>query len=347
MKTNRTRSLRPIGLAAVSAFAIGLGTAGAAAVAPAALAATPAVPNAAVVNNTLTITGTRQADDISVVVSPTDPSSVVVQFGADPSLDQTFAVSSFATIDANLGAGDDHFTEDLNLLAPAVVDAGSGNDTINTSKGNDVVFGESGNDTINTSDGNDVIFGGAGNDTVNPGKGADSVSLDAGRDSVVWNPGDGSDNIDGGAGRDTMVFNGSDANEVMHLSANGSHAVLTRDVGTITMDTVGVEVVDVAARGGADTVTVDDLSGTSLRTANIDLSSSLGTGDGATDTVIVNALAANDHPRIVQSARGVTVAGLQPVTNISGGETTDVLQVNTSASAAAAASQPMSSTSQL
>jgi Ca2+-binding RTX toxin-like protein len=154
----------------------------------------------------------------------------------------------------------------------------------------------------------------------------------------VWNPGDGSDNIDGGTGRDTLVFNGSAGAELMHLFANGNHAVFTRDVGAITMDTVDVERLDLAALGGADTITVDDLAGTSLNRANIDLSSA-GTGDGATDTVIVNALAATDHPRIHQDASDVTVTGLQPVTQITGGETTDVLQVNTSAGPGPA--QPM------
>ena len=123
-----------------------------------------------------------------------------MDFGGDPSLDQTFPSTAFDTIDANLGAGDDQFTEDLGLLVPAIVDGGTGDDTINTSRANDIVSGDAGNDTINTSDGDDVIFGGSGADSVNPGRGADSVSLDAGQDSVVWNPGDGSDNIDGGDG---------------------------------------------------------------------------------------------------------------------------------------------------
>ncbi len=330
MHTNGTTRLRPLAVAAATAFAVGLGTVGVAAAAPAASAATPTSPTAAIVNNTLTITGTKQADVIDVFLSPTDPTSAVVRFGSDASLDQTFAVSAFDTIAANLGAGNDQFTEDLSLVDPAIVDGGTGDDVINTSRGIDTVAGGAGNDTINTSDGDDVIFAGAGADAVNPGRGSDSVSLGAGQDSVVWNPGDGSDDIDGGAGRDTLVFAAANLNENMHLFANGNHAVFTRDVGAITMDTVDVERLDLAALGGADTITIDDLTGTALTRANIDLSSA-GMGDGAIDTVIVNALATTDHPKIHGDATSVTVSGVQPVTHITGGEPTDVLQVNTSA----------------
>jgi Ca2+-binding RTX toxin-like protein len=340
MQTHRNTRRRPLAVAAATTLALGLGAvaAPAASGATSTSANTPTSPTAAIVNATLTITGTKQADVVTVFLSPTDPTSVVVDFGGDATLDQTFPLAAFDTVDANLGAGDDQFTEDLSLLVPAVVEGGTGNDTINTSRGNDIVSGDAGNDTINTSDGDDLIFGGAGSDTVNPGRGNDSVSLDAGQDSVVWNPGDGSDNIDGGTGRDTLVFEGSNAAEIMHLFADSKHVVFTRDVGAITMDMVDVETFDLATLGSADTVTVDDLAGTALTRANIDLSS-FGTGDGATDTVIVNALAATDHPRIHQDATGVTVTGVQPVTHVSGGEPADGLQVNTSAGPGPA--QPM------
>ena len=52
-----------------------------------------------------------------------------------------------------------------------------------------------------------------------------------------------------------MVFNGSNVAEKIDLSANGSRLRFSRDVGNITMDTDGVEQVDLNALGGADTVT--------------------------------------------------------------------------------------------
>ena len=84
--------------------------------------------------------------------------------------------------------------------------------------------------------------------------------LGAGDDTFVWNPGDGSDTIEGQAGTDTMLFNGANVNENIDLSANGNRLRFFRDVANITMDTDGVEQVDFNALGGADTITVNDLT---------------------------------------------------------------------------------------
>ena len=65
------------------------------------------------------------------------------------------------------------------------------------------------------------------------------------------------------------------------LSANGSRLRLTRDIGQVTMDVSGVEQVNVVALGGADTVTVNDLTGTDVTEVNLNLQGSGGAGDGA------------------------------------------------------------------
>ena len=96
-------------------------------------------------------------------------------------------------------------------------------------------------------------------------------SLGDGDDTFVWNPGDGSDTVDGQGGSDRLVFNGSDDAENFGISANGSRVRLTRDVGGVAMDLVGVETVDVNALGGADTVTVNDLTGTDVSVVDLNL----------------------------------------------------------------------------
>src|SRR5439155_26799143 len=138
--------------------------------------------------------------------------------------------------------------------------------------------GGAGNDTITGGDGNDRINGGDGNDLINGGRGNDTAFLGAGDDTFVWNPGDGSDVVEGEAGSDTMVFNGSDVNESIDLLANGSRLRLFRDIGNVTMDTNGVERVDVNAAGGADTLTVNDLTGTDVTEVNLDLAAPAGSG---------------------------------------------------------------------
>ena len=87
----------------------------------------------------------------------------------------------------------------------------------------------------------------------------------------MWNPGDGSDTVEGQGGTDTLQFNGANVNENIDLSANGSRLRLFRDVGNVTMDVNGVEQVNVVALGGADTITVNDLTGTDVKSVNLDL----------------------------------------------------------------------------
>ena len=134
--------------------------------------------------------------------------------------------------------------------------------------------------------------------------------MGAGNDTFVWNPGDGSDTVEGQGGTDTLQFNGSNVNENIDLSANGSRLRLSRDVGNVTMDVNGVEQVNVAALGGADTLTVNDLSGTGVTGVNLDLAGTpgSGTGDGQADTVIVNGTATRrrgpDHRQRDQLHRG-------------------------------------------
>src|SRR5262249_15251086 len=90
--------------------------------------------------------------------------------------------------------------------------------------------------TINGGAGNDTIKGSAGDDTIIGGQGNDVAKMGAGNDTFVWNPGDGSDTVDGQAGNDTMLFNGANIAETINITANGTHALFTRDIAGITMD---------------------------------------------------------------------------------------------------------------
>src|SRR5438876_10470872 len=98
--------------------------------------------------------------------------------------------------------------------------------------------------------------------------------------TVLWDPGDGSDTIEGQDGTDTMVFNGANVPERVALSANGNRLKFLRDPGNVTMDTAGVERVDFNALGGADLVTVDDLTGTDVTDGNAVVSATRGRASG-------------------------------------------------------------------
>src|SRR5262249_1326620 len=155
--------------------------------------------------------------------------------------------------------------------------------------------------------------------------------MGAGDDVFVWNPGDGNDTIEGQDGVDTLQFNGANINEKIDLSANGARLRLTRDVANVTMDTDGVEVVNVVALGGADTLTVNDLWASRVTEVNLDLSGTpgSGTGDGAADTVIVSGTNAGDTILVAGSAGGMTVSGLKSIVTIKGSDAAlDQLTVN-------------------
>jgi Ca2+-binding RTX toxin-like protein len=228
------------------------------------------------------------------------------------------------TIDGSEGAND-----------TLVINALGGNDTIDASLlaagvTKLTVDGGDGNDTITGSAGNDMLVGGAGNDTITGGRGDDVALMGDGDDTFIWNPGDGSDIVEGQGGTDTLLFNGANVNEKIDISANGSRVRFTRDVANITMDLDGVEHVQFNALGGADTITVNDLSGTNTNLVAIDLAAAGTTsGDGAADQVSVNGTAGNDTIKIARSGGVITVNGLPAQVTIAHAEgANDTLTIN-------------------
>jgi Ca2+-binding RTX toxin-like protein len=250
------------------------------------------------------------------------------------------------TVNVNGTVGDDHISlvssgssVVVNGLSAQVTvkgfDAGIDSLVINGGAGNDVIDASAVpagqlSLILNGGDGNDTITGSAGNDTVIGGRGNDVANMGAGNDTFVWNPGDGSDTVDGGAGNDTLLFNGSNVGENMEISASGGHAILSRDVGAVTMNLDHIENIDVNAVGGADTITVDDLSKTDVKHVAIDLSATPGSGqgDGQADTVVINATNGDDAINVTDNNGVVTVSGLATEVTITGFEAGDRLVIN-------------------
>jgi hypothetical protein len=271
-------------------------------------AAPPA--SASVADRVLVVTGSNGPDDIRV--SAPDASEIVVDLDGDGAADARFARAAVDALRVALGNGADRFSAvGVILPGPSTIDGGNGDD---------IVVGTGGPDVINGANGADVVAGGPGTDT---------GVLDRGDDSFLWDPGDGSDRVDGGSGDDTMRFNGAGGNEVMRLSPAGAGAVFVRSPGNIRMDLDGVERLDVRALGGDDGVTVDDLRGTALRLATVDLSAAGDglTADGQTDQVTVNGTPGDDRIDVVADGARVDVGGLQATTAVVGSDPTDRLQV--------------------
>jgi Ca2+-binding RTX toxin-like protein len=197
---------------------------------------------------------------------------------------------------------------------------GEGDDILTGSANDDVLEGGPGNDTLAGRDGADVLFGGSGNDILNGGRGADQMFGGDGDDQFVWNPGDGSDVVEGGNGQDTLVFNGANIAEEVDLSANGTRLRFFRNVAAITMDCDGIEQVSFRALGGADQITVNDLTGTQVTKVLLDLSATAGGGDGAADTIVVSGTENNDRIAVVPSDTGAQIVGLSAAITIVGAE---------------------------
>ena len=212
----------------------------------------------------------------------------------------------------------------------------AGNDTLNAGLGLAALTqltldGGAGNDAINGGDGNDTLRGGSENDAIDGNGGADLALMGAGDDSFTWDPGDGSDKVEGEAGSDTMVFNGAAAAENFDFSASGNRLRLFRTQGAITMDTAGVERVDLRALGGIDNSVVNDLSATDVKNIELDLETAIGggAGDGAVDTTTINGTAGNDTIAIAPNAGAVDVTGLAAAVKIEHSEAAnDVVDVN-------------------
>jgi Ca2+-binding RTX toxin-like protein len=245
--------------------------------------------------DTVTVEATNGNDIIEVLGAGTSLSVL----GLSARVDITGAEGNDNLVIKGFG-GDDRIT--ATTLPAGVVrltfDGGAGNDTLLGSQGADVLIG---------GDGDDFVFGDNGNDT---------AQLGAGDDLFQWDSGDGNDAIDGGAGTDRMLFFGANIAERIDILANGAHALFARDIANVTMNLSGVEHIEFRALGGSDEITVGDMTGTDVKPIDIDLRGANGGGDGAIDTVTVNATQGADVFGVAGDAGGITVFGLHATTNL-------------------------------
>jgi len=247
---------------------------------------------------TLTVKGNGAGDKLALRVRSAAPGKLEVDVRDDGTADFKVPRGEFDRIRVKAGGGADQVRIDeasvvFTDATPTRLDGQAGNDTLLGGVGAEKLFGQGGVDTI---DGN---------------RGNDKADLGAGDDRFIWDPGDGSDIVEGRRGQDVLVFNGNGANERFDVTPNGQRARVRRDVGNITMDLKGIEQADVAALGGNDTLTVDDMAATDLRAVNGDLAGTLGTaGDSGTDQAILNGTAGADPIVASGSAGSATVSGL-------------------------------------
>jgi Ca2+-binding RTX toxin-like protein len=278
---------------------------------------------AQVTRGTLEVKGGDRDDAVALRLKAGDPNTVQVDIGDDGSADFSFARGDLSAITVKMGDGNDSARIDdangaFTDAIPTTIAGGDGDDSL---QGGQVQVAAE-NEKFNGGDGNDFVDGGKGNDT---------AYLGDGNDTFRWDNGEGSDVIEGQDGTDTMVFNGAATAETVTMTANGGRLTFFRVQGNVTMDTNGVEIVDDNPVGGADSVTVNDLTGTDVIQTNIDLAGSFGgnAADGAVDNVVVNGTNGDDNVNISGNGSGADVTGLATAVSVKHADPTDTLSVNT------------------
>ena len=110
--------------------------------------------------------------------------------------------------------------------------------------------------------------------------------------------------MSGDSGTDALNFNGANIGEAFSLVADGTNARLNRNVANVSTGLAALEQVNLRTLAGADTLSVGDLTGTTVRGVSADLRGFDGNGDAAVDQVFVSGTAGPD--KAVLSTDGTT-----------------------------------------
>ena len=267
----------------------------------------PMLDRMVVSGGALNVNGSPAADTMVIVA---DASGAALYDGGG--FNVLVAPSAVAEVTVKGHGGDDSIGVTGGVVTPLILDGGDGNDQITGGYGAD------------------RLLGGAGNDTIKGGAAADTALLGAGDDTYYWTPGDNSDVVDGEAGSDRLLFHASGASDEIEVRANGSRVRLSRNIAATTTDLGDIERIDVATLGGADVVSIGDLTGTPVTQVNVDLASYIGssTSDGLVDSVTVLGSPVPDSIAITADAGTAVVSGLAATVRLAHPDVSDQLAVH-------------------
>ena len=216
----------------------------------------------------------------------------------------------------------------LILDAGDTIVGGEGEDTLVGSSGDDFINGQGGNDIAFGGAGNDFMLGGAGNDTLDGQQGNDTLNGQAGNDvllggenddTFVLDPnGGGNDSANGGLGLNQIQVVGTNLADTLTVSSSGSVLSISNGIGTIAV-TANIQNVSIDARGGNDTVTVNNIAAIGFLVLNVQ------GGDG---NDVLNASAAGSgsvRVRLNGDAGNDTLTGSNGGDTLGGGAGNDVL----------------------
>ena len=166
------------------------------------------------------------------------------------------------------------FNVDIGTSERLDLNAGGGDDTMDSTTAVGFALdidGGDGNDTLDGGDGPDLITGGAGNDRIlgdnNPAATRDNSVGGDGDDTLVWNPGDGDDTNEGGAGNDTIEVNGGGGAEQFTVAPGAGGRIAFNRVAPapFNVDIGTAERLDLNAGGGDDSMVSTTVVGFAAR----------------------------------------------------------------------------------
>jgi hypothetical protein len=276
--------------------------------------------------------------------SPTDSggeSVTVYAFGGKQSF------TGIKSILADAGDGNDVIEIATDVLSPAVLYGGEGEDQLTLSNaggflyggadrdllyggtGRDVISGDGGDDELYGRDGNDDLFGGADNDLINGEGGDDNMTGDVGNDRFF-----------GGAGVDTIRESANVDFSLTNNSLTGLGTDTLSQVEKAVLDGgVGDNVFTVSSWNGAATLNAASGSDTYLVTFNTGTTGTVAIADsaGTSDKLEVRGTIFADTINVItgkvsRGAQAVTYTGIEAVT-VDGRQENDNIKVGSTSGA--------------
>ena len=194
--------------------------------------------------NDLNTFGTTQLfidSDVDLTIGDTD-NNLGGGYGFENALSRTVNY-----INATASTGNLAFSTEDNNSGNATILSGSGDDVIRTGDANNWVEGGAGNDLLITSGGNDTVYGQDGNDTIRANGGDNVLYGNDGDDSITSR--DGNDYVEGGQGNDTI--NAREGNNTVY-GQDGNDSITTGSGNDYIVGGVGNDTIEFG--GGSDYV---------------------------------------------------------------------------------------------
>lgn len=223
-------------------------------------------------------------------------------------------------------------------IADDTIDGGDGADTVIGSIGNDLLVGGLKNDVVDGGGGDDILYGGGGNDVLLGSDGQDTLAGQGGQDSLngglgedllIWKGlGQGRDTLSGGEGGDRVQVDASSIGNALSIGQSADGKLQITELTAIATVDTDVKLVQVNGNGGADVITVGDISSVALVSLIVDGGVGNDTIDGsgsATGSIVLQGVGGEGDDMLIGSASADSLSGGNGADIIMGGAGNDTL----------------------